>query len=44
MNKVVEIFLNINYGKKGENTKAKTELKNKMKSLEKKKEEYKIEI
>ena len=44
MNKVVEIFLNIKYGKKGENSKAKADLKNKMKSLEKKKEEYKIEI
>ena len=41
MNKVVETFINQKYGKKGENNKSKQDLKNKLKNLEKKKEEYK---
>ena len=44
INKVVEAYLNQKYSKKGENTKAKTELQAKMKNLEKKKLEYKAVI
>ena len=41
INKVVETFLNQKYSKKGENQKSKQDLNNKLKSLEKKKQEYK---
>ena len=44
MNKVVETYLNQKYGKKGESAKSKQDLNNKLKNLEKKKEEYKFEI
>ena len=44
MNKVVELFLNQKYGKKGENNKSKQELQSKLQLLEKKKEDYKKEI
>ena len=44
MNKVVESFLNQKYSKKGENTKSKQELQNKLQLLTKKKEDYKKEI
>ena len=41
INKVVETFLNQKYSKKGETQKSKQDLNNKLKSLEKKKQEYK---
>ena len=44
MNKVVESFLNQKFSKKGENSKSKQELSNKLNLLKKKKEEYKKEI
>ena len=44
INKVVEAHLNQKYSKKGENSKSKTELKAKLKMLEKKKSEYKTVI
>ena len=44
MNRVVETYLNQKYSKKGENSKSKQDLNNKLKSLEKKKDEYKQEI
>ena len=44
MNKVVETYLNQKYSKKGESAKSKQDLNNKLKILEKKKEEYKLEI
>ena len=44
MNKVVELFLNQKFSKKGENTKSKQELQNKLQLLTKKKEDYKKEI
>ena len=44
MHKVVESFLNQKYSKKGENSKSKKELNNKLELLAKKKEEYKKEV
>ena len=44
MNKVVELYLNQKFGKKGENSKSKQELNNKLLLLEKKKEDYKKEV
>jgi len=41
MNKVVELFLNQKFSKKGENNKTKQELNNRLNLLSKKKEEYK---
>lgn len=41
INKIVETFLNQKYSKKGETQKSKQDLNNKLKSLEKKKQEYK---
>ena len=44
INKYVEVFLNIKYSKKGENSKLQHELENKLKIVEEKKKEYSDEI
>ena len=44
INKYIEVFLNIKYDKKGENSKLKHDLENKKKIVEFKKKEYKEEV